>query len=72
VWVAVVSRVLLAACAVFWLLLIAGLVFSRTPGSPAGAAKAVLGGFVLTFIPGCLGVLLEVAYRKRRRAVTRS
>jgi RsiW-degrading membrane proteinase PrsW (M82 family) len=69
VWMAVISRLLLAACAGFWLLLVIGFAF---PDSPQGAGDAILGGILLTFIPGCLGVLLEVGYRKRKKALGRA
>jgi hypothetical protein len=59
----IVSRVLLAASAVFWILLVAGLWFTE---SGADAGSAALGGVVLTFLPVSIGVLLEVAWRKRR------
>jgi protease PrsW len=69
-WMPVVSRTLLAASAVFWILLFAGLLFTE---SGADAGSAALGGAVLTFIPMSIGVLLEVAWRKRRSpARTRS
>jgi RsiW-degrading membrane proteinase PrsW (M82 family) len=63
-WMPVISRVLLAASAVFWILLVAGLWFTE---SGADAGSAVLGGVVLTFLPASIGVILEVAWRKRRR-----
>jgi RsiW-degrading membrane proteinase PrsW (M82 family) len=64
-WMAVVSRLLLAACTGFWVLLLIGLAF---PDSSGGAGEAVLGGILLTIIPGCLGVLLELGYQKRKKA----
>jgi len=63
-WLPVVSRTLLAACLLFWALLAAGLLLSGTDADPG---SAVLGGVVLTIIPASLGVLLEVAWQKRRR-----
>ncbi len=69
VWMAVVSRLLLAACACFWILLVIGLAF---PDSPEGAGEGILGGILLTLIPGGMGVLLEIGYQKRKRAVGRA
>lgn len=64
-WMAVISRLLLAACAGFWLLMLIGLAF---PESSRDTGSAILGGILLTFIPGSLGVLLEVGYQKRKKA----
>jgi RsiW-degrading membrane proteinase PrsW (M82 family) len=64
-WMAVISRLLLAACGGFWLLLLIGLAFP----SSGGAGEALLGGILLTLIPGCIGVLLEIGYQKRKRAL---
>lgn len=67
VWMAVISRLLFAACACFWILLAVGLAFPESTESPQGAGNAILGGILLTLIPGCLGVLLEIGYRKRKK-----
>ena len=69
VWMAVISRLLLAACACFWVLLVIGLAF---PDAPEGAGEAILGGILLTLIPGFIGVLLEIGYRKRKKALGRA
>jgi protease PrsW len=63
-WMPVVSRILLGASALFWALLALGLAGAEG-GSDAGAG--VLGGVVLTIVPVSLGVILEVAWAKRRR-----
>jgi len=63
-WMPIVSRVLLAASALFLVLLVAGLLFADTVEDPG---SAVLGGIVLTVIPVTLGIILEAAWRKRRR-----
>jgi hypothetical protein len=63
-WIRIVSRVLLAASALFWILLVAGSWFTETGAEPG---PAVLGGIVLTVILVSLGVILEVAWQKRRR-----
>jgi protease PrsW len=55
-WMAVVSRILLAASAVTWIFIIIN-----------ASAAAVVGGIVLTALPISLGIVLEHAYRKRRR-----
>ncbi len=60
-WMPVVSRILLGACTLFWALLALGL-----GGSDAGAG--VLGGIMLTIVPVSIGIILEVAWAKRRRA----
>jgi len=64
-WLPIVSRTLLAACVLFWALLAVGLLSTGTDAEPG---SAVLGGVVLTIIPVSLGVLLEVAWQKRRRS----
>jgi RsiW-degrading membrane proteinase PrsW (M82 family) len=63
-WMPAVARTLLAASALFWLLLIAGLWFSEAEAEPGAA---VLGGLMLTIIPVSVGVLLEAAWQKRRK-----
>jgi len=60
----VVSRLLLAASALFWILLVAGLWFTESGAEPG---SAVLGGIMLTVIPVSMGVILEAAWQKRRR-----
>ncbi len=64
-WMPVVSRILLGASALFWALLALGLA-GTAGGSEAGAG--VFGGVVLTIVPVSLGVILEVAWARRRRA----
>ena len=64
VWMALISRILLGACVMFWILLAIGLAVGE-PGT--GLGIAALGGILITFIPACLGALLEIAYRKRRK-----
>jgi RsiW-degrading membrane proteinase PrsW (M82 family) len=63
-WMPVVSRILLGASALFWALLALGLAGAEG-GSDAGAG--VLGGVVLTIVPVSLGIILEVAWARRRR-----
>jgi RsiW-degrading membrane proteinase PrsW (M82 family) len=63
-WMPVVSRVLLAASALFWILLVAGLWFTET-GAESGSA--VLGGVMLTVLPVSLGVGLEIGWQRRKR-----
>jgi protease PrsW len=63
-WMPIVSRILLGASALFWALLALGLAGA---GSDAGAGA--LGGVVLTVVPVTLGVILEVAYARRRRKI---
>jgi len=68
-WLPVVSRTLLAACLLFWALLAMGLLLAGNDEDPG---SAVLGGVVLTIIPASLGVLLEVAWQRRRRRSRRA
>lgn len=63
-WMPVVSRLLLAASALFWILLAVGLALSEEDPDSGAAA---LGGIMLTVIPVSLGVILEAAWQKRRR-----
>jgi hypothetical protein len=63
-WMPVVSRFLLAAAGLVWLLLILGIA-TDTEG---GAGYIALGGIVLTIIPLSMGVLLEVLYHRWKRA----
>jgi RsiW-degrading membrane proteinase PrsW (M82 family) len=69
-WMAVTSRILLAGCALFWILLAVGI---AEPGSSEGRAETVLGGILLTAILASLGTVLEVSYHKRKaRAAART
>ena len=63
-WMPIISRILLAACVLFWLLIVIGLAQETSKG---GAGEAVLGAILITFIPTGIGVLLEVAYHRHRR-----
>jgi hypothetical protein len=63
-WMPVVSRVLLAASALFWVLLALGLAGVAEAGD---AGAGLFGGVVLTIVPVSLGVILEVAWAGRRR-----
>jgi RsiW-degrading membrane proteinase PrsW (M82 family) len=63
-WMAVVSRILLISCALFWVVLILGLASSS---STKDLGYGVLGGILLTCIPGAIGISLEVVYHKHRR-----
>jgi RsiW-degrading membrane proteinase PrsW (M82 family) len=64
-WMPVISRMLLAGGGLVWMLLILGLVTER--GVEAGAV--VLGGLIITFLPLCVGLVLEVVYRRLKRRV---
>ena len=68
VWMAVLSRLLLAACFAFWLLLGIGIAF---PDPEMTVGDAVLGGILITIIPASLGTLLEIGYRRRKRLLAR-
>jgi RsiW-degrading membrane proteinase PrsW (M82 family) len=63
-WMAIISRTLLAACGGFWLLIFIGLASTDSRGD---AGSAVLGAILITFIPAGVGVLLEVAHHRHRR-----
>jgi RsiW-degrading membrane proteinase PrsW (M82 family) len=63
VWMAVIARLLLAGCLLFWVLLVVGV---STGGMDSAPALAVLGGIVITALPASLGIVLEHAYRRRR------
>ncbi len=60
----VVSRVLLGASGLFWILLVAGVWFT---GETVEAGSAALGGIVLTILPMSLGIGLEVGWQGRKR-----
>jgi protease PrsW len=62
-WMAIISRVLLSLSLLFWILLFAGTLGAK--GS--SLAAAIVGGIVFTALPVTVGILLEHAYRKRRR-----
>jgi RsiW-degrading membrane proteinase PrsW (M82 family) len=66
-WMPVVSRSLLAASVLFWILLLAGLWFADETETAAEPGAVVLGGVVLTAIPVTIGAILEAAWRKRRK-----
>ena len=61
-WMAVMGRLLLGVCLLFWVLLVVGVV-TQEGAAPAG--DTLLGGALLTFIPLGLGLLLEVSYQRR-------
>ena len=63
-WMPVVSRILLAASALFWILLAAGLWFAEAEAEPG---SVVLGGIMLTVLPVSLGVGLETGWRRQKR-----
>jgi RsiW-degrading membrane proteinase PrsW (M82 family) len=63
-WMPVVSRVLLGASGLFWMLLLAGVWFTGEGVEPGAAA---LGGIVLTILPMSLGIGLEVGWQGRKR-----
>lgn len=62
-WMAVVSRILIAGSALFWVLLSVGVAGERTS---AGRSDTILGGIVITFIPLVLGGVLEWSYWAQR------
>jgi RsiW-degrading membrane proteinase PrsW (M82 family) len=64
-WMPVISRTLLGASALFW-----GLVFLDAAIGEEGSftGDALLGGLVITLLPIAIGVLLEIAWQRRRRA----
>jgi protease PrsW len=64
-WMAVVSRILLVSCALFWALLILGLAGS---GTTKDLGYGALGGILLTVIPLSIGSALEVVYHRHRKA----
>jgi len=64
IWMAAISRSLLLASGLFWLLLFLGI---YAPETGPGTTEAVLGGVLLTAIPLSLGVVLEAGYRRRKR-----
>lgn len=59
----VVARTLLTLSAVFWLLIIAGVIHDATVGA-TDSGYAVLGGVLITALPITLGVLLEASGRR--------
>jgi hypothetical protein len=63
-WIPVVSRVLLGVSVLFWVILALGLGGGEEPGGPGAG---ILGGVVLTIVPVSLGVIMEVAWARRRR-----
>lgn len=65
-WMPVVSRLLLGASALFWALLVMGILAADQDSDRGSAA---LGGILLTSVPIGIGVALEVAWAKRRAQV---
>jgi protease PrsW len=63
-WMAVVSRILLAGSAMFWVLVATGITAERSASS---RGDTILGGVVITFIPLALGGALEWSYWAHRR-----
>jgi protease PrsW len=68
-WIAVVSRVLMIGCAVFWVFMIIGFFATSTKD---GLGLAALGGLMLTFFPLCIGLILEIVYRRWRKRSRRA
>jgi RsiW-degrading membrane proteinase PrsW (M82 family) len=64
VWMAIISRLLMGACALFWLLLLLG---GASQGLARESGEGILGGILLTILPASLGVLLEITYHSRKR-----
>jgi O-antigen/teichoic acid export membrane protein len=62
-WKAFISRTLLIATALLWLL---AFFVADTP--PEDAGELALGMVVLTIIPFMVGLLLELSYQRRRRS----
>jgi len=65
-WMAAVARLLLGGSVAFWALLLIGYL---TSDRPENIGIAFLGGTVITFFPLLIGVILEIVYRRTRRAV---
>jgi RsiW-degrading membrane proteinase PrsW (M82 family) len=63
-WMPVVARTLLSTCALFWILLAAGLVFGEAEAEPG---SAVLGGVTITILPISLGAALELGWQRQKR-----
>ncbi len=64
-WMPLISRTLLAARALFWVLLAVG---AAAWGISPRLGTALLGGLVITFLPILVGVLVEISYQRKRRA----
>ena len=65
-WMAVVARILLGICAVFWGLFVIGI----TQRTTNDVGSAVLGAALMSFLPLTLGILLEISYHRHRRHAT--
>ncbi|MBN2077734.1 MAG: PrsW family intramembrane metalloprotease [Spirochaetes bacterium] len=62
----VIARIILSLCAVFWALVIVGIMSDNGSGT-IDAMDAVAGGIIITAIPLAIGIVLEVSHRRRRR-----
>ncbi len=64
---AVIARILFALCTGFWALLVIGMM--EGPGdAQAGIPELIAGGIILTVIPSVVAIILEVSYRRHRKA----
>ena len=64
---AVIARTILVLCAGFWALLVIGMT-ENTTDNPAGIPELIAGGIILTIIPITVGIIMEISYRRHRKA----
>ena len=64
-WKIVIARFLFTVCAVFWALLIAGVV-TDTKGKTSNT-DALIGGVILTIVPVMIGIILEISRARQRK-----
>jgi len=66
IWKAIVGRILLGICVIFWALLMPE-ILSPSDLPEIGSFDLIIGGLVITFIPIIIGLILEVSYRRNKK-----
>ncbi|HLP46595.1 MAG TPA: PrsW family glutamic-type intramembrane protease [Candidatus Kapabacteria bacterium] len=65
-WKIILSRTLLVAGGLFWVLLLLSFV-DNTEKVPSEIAEVILGGIFLSFIPIMTGLILEISYYRKKK-----
>jgi RsiW-degrading membrane proteinase PrsW (M82 family) len=64
----IISRAIFILCAVFWALLILGMI-EQTGTELGGTFEIIAGGIILTFIPVLIGIILEISHKRRLKFI---
>jgi RsiW-degrading membrane proteinase PrsW (M82 family) len=64
----IISRAIFILCAVFWALLIIGMI-EQTGTEQGGIFEIIAGGIILTFIPVLIGIILEISHKRQLKCI---